>query len=159
MITQPPPAASRPTRVLAVSSPGGHWQQLTSIRGAFEGMDITYITTSKEAAITVAPARLLVVPDCNRDEPIKLFACALMTLRLVRQLRPDVVVTTGAAPGLFAVMAGRVLGARTVWIDSLANSERLSLSGRIAKHFVSLCITQWSHLASPDGPRYYGEIL
>lgn len=145
--------------VLAVSSPGGHWQQLTSIRQALDGMQVTYVTTAGDAAAAVAPAPLVTVTDCNRNEPLKLLRCAWETYRVVRNMRPDVIITTGAAPGLFAVIAGRLCGSRTVWLDSLANSERLSLSGRVASKFVDLCITQWHHLSSPGGPHYFGEIL
>jgi hypothetical protein len=52
-----------------------------------------------------------------------------------------------------------LLGARTIWIDSIANVEELSLSGRrIGKH-AHLWLTQWPHLAAPGGPRYEGSVL
>ena len=70
------------------------------------------------------------------------------------------VVSTGAAPGLIALPIAKLFGARTVWIDSLANCERLSLSGRIARHFSDLWLTQWPHLAgSHAGLRCYGSVL
>jgi hypothetical protein len=46
--------------------------------------------------------------------------------------RPDVVITTGAASGYFAVRIGKFFGARTLFLDSIANAERLSLSARMA---------------------------
>ena len=72
--------------------------------------------------------------------------------------RPDVVVSTGAAPGYLALRCAKLLGARTVWIDSVANVEELSLSGRIASTKADLCLTQWPHLAAgPVG--YEGSVL
>jgi hypothetical protein len=45
-----------------------------------------------------------------------------------------------------------------VWIDSVANVEELSLSGRLASERVDLCLTQWPHLAA--GLVYYkGSVL
>ena len=44
-------------------------------------------------------------------------------LGLLLRHRPDVIVTTGAAPGYFALRFGKLLGARTIWIDSMANAE------------------------------------
>jgi UDP-N-acetylglucosamine:LPS N-acetylglucosamine transferase len=73
--------------------------------------------------------------------------------------RPDVVISTGAAPGLFGILFGRLVGARTIWIDSIANAEKLSLSGRIASRIAHIALTQWPHLAATRRPSYRGSIL
>lgn len=52
--------------------------------------------------------------------------------------RPDIVISTGAAPGFFALLFGKLLGARTIWIDSIANAEQLSVSGQKVKLFADL---------------------
>jgi hypothetical protein len=75
------------------------------------------------------------------------------------RVRPDAVITTGAAPGYFAIRLGRLFGARTVWIDSIANAEEMSLSGQKVRHHADLWLTQWEHLATPDGPQYLGSVL
>jgi hypothetical protein len=73
--------------------------------------------------------------------------------------RPDVVITTGAAPGYFAIRFGNWLRARTIWVDSVANVDELSLSGRKAGPHADLWLTQWAHLAKPGGPRFTGSVL
>jgi UDP-N-acetylglucosamine:LPS N-acetylglucosamine transferase len=83
---------------------------------------------------------------------------AQVFLAVARQ-RPDWVVTTGAAPGYFALVAGKLLGARTIWIDSVANVEELSLAGRKARRWATHWLTQWPQLASPSGPTYLGSVL
>ena len=75
------------------------------------------------------------------------------------RVRPDAVITTGAAPGYFALRLGRLFGARTIWIDSMANAEELSLSGQKARRHADLWLTQWEHLAKPDGPQFLGSVL
>ena len=66
---------------------------------------------------------------------------------IIGRVRPDVILTTGAAPGYFAIRIGKLIGARTMWLDSVANVEQLSLSGeRVGKH-ADLWLTQWPHLA------------
>ena len=72
--------------------------------------------------------------------------------------RPHVVISTGAAPGYLALRAGKLLGARTIWIDSVANVEELSLSGRMSSSVADLCLTQWPHLADGD-VGYAGAVL
>jgi hypothetical protein len=69
------------------------------------------------------------------------------------------VISTGAAPGYFAVRIGKLFGARTIWVDSVANAEELSLSGKEAGRHVDLWLTQWPHLARPEGPHFKGNVL
>jgi hypothetical protein len=80
-------------------------------------------------------------------------------LLLLLRVRPDVVISTGAAPGYFALRLGRILGARTVWVDSVANAEELSMSGRMAGKYADLWLTQWEHLAEKGGPMFKGSVL
>lgn len=68
-------------------------------------------------------------------------------MRILRKVKPVAVFTTGAAPGLTCLMAAKLCGIKTIWIDSVANVEHLSASGRIAHKFVSRVYTQWPDLA------------
>jgi hypothetical protein len=83
----------------------------------------------------------------------------LKLLWILLRERPQVVVTTGSAPGFVALRLARWLGARTLWIDSIANSEEMSFSGSQALRHADLCLTQWEHLARPAGPHYRGAVL
>ncbi|GIW73864.1 MAG: hypothetical protein KatS3mg103_0386 [Phycisphaerales bacterium] len=43
------------------------------------------------------------------------------------------------------------MGARTVWVDSIANVEEMSMTGRLVGPYATLWLTQWPHLAQGDG--------
>jgi len=146
-------------RVLAIASGGGHWQQLMRLRPAFERHDATYVTTDSAYEVDVPGSDIFVVTDANRDKPLKLIRLAFEVLLRMVKIRPDVVISTGAAPGLFAIIFGRCVGARTIWIDSIANAEAVSLSGRVALKFAHVVLTQWPDLARTGGPQYVGSIL
>ena len=146
-------------RVLAIASGGGHWQQLLRLRPAFEKQRAIYMTTDPAFAVDVPGCDMFVVTDANRDKPLKLIRSAFEVLSRVVRVRPDVVISTGAAPGVFGIIFGRMVGARTIWIDSIANAETVSLSGRIALKFAHVVLTQWPHLALPGGPAHQGSIL
>ncbi len=146
-------------RILAVSSAGGHWEQLVAIRECFEGHEVFFANTMPGLSEKSGASPVAVIRDCNRSAPLDAIRSAFDAYRLVKTLRPDVVVTTGAAPGLLALAVGKLFGARGVWIDSVANSERLSLSGQLALKIADLHLTQWEHLASPGGPAYLGSVL
>ena len=147
------------TKVLAIASGGGHWLQLFRLRSAFSESKVTYVTTLPGYRKQVEPDEFHVVRDANRWDKIGLLVQAFQIFRLIAKTRPSVIVTTGASPGYFAIRFGKWLGARTVWIDSIANADELSLSGREAGKHVDLWLTQWSHLARPEGPHYMGAVL
>lgn len=151
---------TRKTRVLAVASGGGHFVELQRMRHAWAHCDIHYLTTRAEYAAELEPgARLHVVNDASRWDKLAVARMALRVLWILVKVRPRVVVSTGAAAGYFALRFGKLLGARTIWVDSIANAEELSMSGRMVRKHADLWLTQWPELASPDGPRYEGNIL
>ena len=145
-------------KLLAVASGGGHWVQLLRLRPAFSGLRVEYISTNAAYAKDVED-RLHTVTDANLWNKLRLLKMFAEVAWIVLKVRPDVVVTTGAAPGFAAIFFGRLLGARTVWIDSIANSEELSNSGKQARRWATAWATQWSHLAAADGPLYWGSVL
>jgi UDP-N-acetylglucosamine:LPS N-acetylglucosamine transferase len=152
-------AEEKPKRVLAVASGGGHWIQLRRLMPAFGDCDIAFLTTLPSYREQVSASRFYVVNDGNMRTKLRLVLMALHVSLVVLWERPDVVISTGAAPGYFAIRAGKLLGARTIWVDSMANAERLSLSGRRVKSHADLWLTQWPHLAAPEGPYFEGAVL
>ncbi len=145
--------------ILAVASAGGHFQQLMRLRPAFEGQRVTYMTTLAGLGAQFGAEPQITVPDCNADTPLAILRCAaLIGARMVR-LRPDVVITTGALPGLIAILCGRMVGARTLWVDSVANAETLSASGRMARRMAHLTLSQWPDVAARTGTSCKGSVL
>jgi len=83
-------------------------------------------------------------------------ACA----RILRRARPDVVLSTGAAAGCMCCFLGKLLGARVVWVDSITNVNRLSLSGWLVRHIADLFLVQWAELTQKyPGVEYVGTIV
>ncbi|MEQ8850305.1 MAG: hypothetical protein RIB32_00820 [Phycisphaerales bacterium] len=149
----------RSKRVLAVSSGGGHWVQLLRLRTAFDGCDVAYATVATSYQADVPGARFYTIPDATRWDKLKLVGLAIRLVWVLARERPDVVVTTGAAPGYLALVLARALRSRTIWVDSIANVEEMSMSGRRARAFADLWLTQWPHLAVAGGPRFAGAVL
>lgn len=159
--------SSNRQRVLAVASSGGHWAQLRLLRSSWKGCDVVYVTTfsgylrefdADEIKESGAP-RIMVVTDANRSKWLHLARQVVEIAVVLLRVRPDVIVTTGATPGYFAIRLGRLLGIKTIWIDSIANSDELSLSGRAIGKYCDVWLTQWEHLARPEGPQFYGSVL
>lgn len=148
-----------PRRVLAVASGGGHWVQLQRIVPAFEGHEVTFVTIDPTYRADVPDERVLIVRDSTRWDRLGMLRLSLQILWVLLRVRPHLVVSTGAAPGCMAIILGRLLGCRTVWLDSIANVEEMSMSGRLVRRFSQLWLTQWPHLASDQGPQFAGRVF
>lgn len=152
------PRDTRP-KVLAVSSGGGHWVQMMRIKHAFENCDVTFVTVHESYRAQVPDRKFYLVNDANRWTKLGLLKAASRLAWIVWKERPDVVISTGAAPGYLALRLGRLMSARTIWLDSIANAEKLSMSGDRIGRYADLWLTQWPHLARPDGPHYTGSVI
>ncbi len=149
-----------PRRLLAVASGGGHWVQLRRIAPAFEGLEVVYASVDPAPPAEMAGCRYHAIRDATRRDRWAFAVLTAQLTRIVLSVRPDVVISTGAAPGLFALALGKTLvRSRTVWIDSIANVERLSASGVQARRVADVWLTQWPHLAAPGGPEHWGAVL
>lgn len=148
-----------PRRVLAIASAGGHWEQLMLLRPAFAAHECLYVTTLAGLPQRAGIAEFRLVRDCNADEKVAMLACAAQLARIMAAFRPHRIVTTGALPGLLALALGRVVGARGLWIDSVANVEELSAAGRMARRIATQHLSQWPHVAKAAGTSFAGRVL
>lgn len=135
-------------KVFAVASIGGHWVQLLRIAKALEKeFDVVYMSTHEKCATMVEGRVYYSMNDFSQWDFYKMFPELLHSIYIICKEKPSIVITTGAAPGLVCLFAAKICGIRTVWIDSIANVEHISFSGRIASKFASRIYTQWPSLA------------
>lgn len=155
-------------RVLGIASSGGHWVQLYRLRPAWDGCAVTYVTndTSYQEKVNRDAAdrgqrepRFHVVVEASRWNVLRIIRLfAELTIIFFRSW-PDVVISTGAAPGCVAIILGRIFGARTVWIESIAHADKASLSAILVRPFADIWLSQWEDLARSDGPQYWGRVI
>lgn len=153
-------------KLVVGASAGGHANELQILlrhaQGAWPAQPVAYVTTMAIAAsaFDTGGCPVHVIGECDRRKPLQAVAVLGRTLRLALRERPDVVVTTGSLPlALFCVWA-KLLGAKVVWIDSVAQIEALSGSGRLMRRVADLCLAQWPAVAARyPGVEYAGEVL
>lgn len=146
-------------RLLALASGGGHWVQLMRLRPAFAEYDVAFVSMFDSYAALVPSSRFYTVPDASRFEVRSFAPVFARALKIIAKERPHAIVTTGSAPMLAFILLGRLTGRRTLWIDSIANSERMSSSGRLAKKLAHKVISQWPEVAEKEGVEYWGCVV
>lgn len=146
-------------KILAVSSIGGHWIQLLRLMPAFEGAEVEFMTTKQNFSTMVEGKKFYTISDGSRWNKYGLVKSFFSIVSIVRSSKPDVIITTGAAPGLMAIFVGRLFGVKTIWVDSIANCEKISMSGKIATKMADIVYTQWQHLEEENKVKYRGNVL
>ena len=148
-------------RICFVASAGGHLTQLLKIVQPVAGHETFVITTSEAVRENLQRfGAVYVVGECNRQHGGRVIRVFVRCLGILRRTRPDVIVSTGAAAGCICCFLGKLMGARVVWVDSITNVERLSLSGRMVRWIADLFLVQWPELARKyRGTEYVGTLV
>ena len=150
-----------PVKICLVASAGGHLSQLLKIAQVVEGYEAFVVTTSDAVRKNLTQfGQVHVVGECNRQHRLQVVKVFLRCWRILRRERPDVVLSTGAAPGCLCCFLGKLGGAKIVWVDSITNVGRLSLSGWLVRYIADLFIVQWAELAQKyRGAEYVGTVV
>lgn len=147
-------------KILAVASGGGHWIQMLRLQPVFGDLDVAFVSVQPTYAEDVPNRRFYTVRDVTRWDRWGVVVLIAQILTILVKERPNVVITTGSGPGMITLaLAKLLLRSKTLWIDSIANCEKMSTSGRRARRFADVWLTQWPQLRREDGPEFWGAVL
>ncbi len=149
------------TKVCLAVSAGGHASQLMRLEQCWKDLPCFSITTSRAMEKPLARyGPVYIVDESNRERPLKVLSALARCVQIVLKEKPALVISTGAAVGCLAAFVAKLTGARVIWVDSIANVERLSLSGRMIRPFADLVLTQWPEVAQKyKSVEYVGYIV
>ena len=157
------PPASRhraPERILPVCSPGGHLLQLLSLEPAYRGLEQTWVTLKAADSEYLLAGREVVFASGPTNRSVaKALANLRLAWRVIRERDPDVVLSTGAALSVPFFLAGKLLGRRVVYVESLTRTRRLSLSGRLVYPLADAFFVQWPTTTKLRRARFAGSVL
>lgn len=148
-------------RICLAASAGGHLSQLLKIESSWERYETFCITTSDIVGEKLQKyGKVYVVGECNRQHLLRVLIVLIACSKAILREKPNVVISTGAAVGCITCFMGKVLGAKIVWIDSITNVEKISLSGRLVRYIADLFLIQWPELARQyNDVEYIGQVI
>ena len=150
-------------KVLFISSTGGHLNELLQLSPLFEKYD-SYIITEKDKANEnlkqTYGERLYFLPYGTRAKLFTyifkyLFLC-FKTLYLYAKIRPKVIVTTGTHTAGPICTLGKIFGSKIVYIETFANTNRKTATGRLLYPIADLFIVQWEEMLKIYPKAVYG---
>lgn len=148
-------------KVLLVCSPGGHLQQMLALRPAWEDMERSWVTLAgPDVEYLLREERVVLAHGPTNRSVLNLLRNLRVAWRVLRDERPDAVLSTGAGPAVPFFLVGRLLGVRLVYVESVTRTESISLSGRLVYPLASRFFAQWPAAAERlRRAEYAGSVL
>jgi UDP-N-acetylglucosamine:LPS N-acetylglucosamine transferase len=141
-------------KICFMASGGGHFQELCGLADLAERYDHFLISTDVNKALAHAsPFRRTYQTDevgqgLWKKSPTKILGTFWQILRILRREKPDLVISTGAGIAMPGFLAARMLGIRTIYIESYARVESLSLAGKVCYRIADRFLVQHACLTS-----------
>jgi len=136
-------------KVLFISSCGGHLVELLKLEPMFKDYD-SYIITEKTKGNSKLKDKyknkisFLVygTKDHMLVYPFKLLYNSFKSLFLYIKIRPKYIVTTGAHTAGPICVIGKIFGSKIIYIETFANMNKKTITGKIIYNFADLFIVQ-----------------
>lgn len=147
--------------LLLVASSGGHLLQLVALRPAWEPFSRVWVSfDAPDARSLLAEEQVVHAYSPTNRNVINLLRNLVLAVRVVAQVRPRVMVTTGAGVAVPFGVVARLFGSRLVYVESMTRIERPSLTYRLIRPFVTRTYVQWAELeAAVPGARHLGTVF
>ena len=148
-------------KVLFISSTGGHFNELMQLKPMFEKYDYHIITdkTNKDL-VQQYEKKIYFLPYGTRSKIfsyiIKYFYLCMKTVFLYFKLRPKYIVTTGTHTAGPMCYLGKLFGSKIIYIETFANSNTKTVTGRLIYPIADLFIVQWKEMLKLYPKAVYG---
>ena len=140
-------------KVLFISSTGGHLDELMQLSPLFEKYDYRIITEKDKAIEHLKKQygkKIYFLPYGTRAKIFSyifkyLYLC-LKTIYLYFKIRPKVIVTTGTHTAGPMCYLGKIFGSKIIYIETFANINRKTATGKLIYPIADLFIVQWEEM-------------
>ena len=150
-------------KVLFISSTGGHLNELLQLSSLFEKYDYHIITEKDKTNAYLEDqyeGRVSYLPYGTRSHFItyifKYLYLIIKTLFLYIKIRPQVIVTTGTHTAGPMCYLGKLFGSKIIYIETYANINRKTATGRLIYPIADLFIVQWEEMLKIYPKAVYG---
>lgn len=154
-------SAARTLKIAVAASPGGHLVQVKQLAPLYQKYDYFYFTFKGAVADNLGKSeKVYAIWNIVRHNPLTWLSGFFHSLLIAVKERPDVVITTGAGVVFFFCLFCKMLGAKLIFIESMAKVNRPTLTARLLYPFSDLFFVQWPQLLSffPKA-KYVGRLI
>ena len=150
-------------RVMFISSMGGHLTELMQLKNIFKNYDYIIITEKHKSTVGLKSrykSKIDYLKAGNKDHMLKYIFIIpyniIKSLKLFLKFKPDVIVTTGAHTSVMMCYIAKIFRKKVIYIESFANVETKTLSGRLVYPISDIFIVQWHSMLKLYPKAIYG---
>ncbi|HYW73830.1 MAG TPA: PssD/Cps14F family polysaccharide biosynthesis glycosyltransferase [Pyrinomonadaceae bacterium] len=132
-------------KICIVSSCGGHLTEVRTLRSAYEQAEHFYVINQRVALPSDMTDNTYFISHSERD--LRFFVNLWEAWRILRREQPQVILSTGAGPCVPFALVGKLLGIRSIFVETFARVKEPSMSGRIMYRIADRFFYQWQSLA------------
>jgi beta-1,4-N-acetylglucosaminyltransferase len=136
-------------KIMLVCSSGGHLYAMSQLEAFWINYQRVWVTFPYSSARASLQDERVVWAwgPTNRNLPnfLKNF---ILAMKVLPQEKPDLIISTGAGVAVPFLIIGKILGARTIFVESITRVEQLSLSARMVLPFLDTLYVHWPKLRS-----------
>ncbi len=140
-------------KVMFISSTGGHLNELLQLAPLFEKYDYTIVTEkdkTNEKLKEKYKNKVYYLPYGTRSHLltyiIKYIYLCIKTVYIYFKIRPKVIVTTGTNTAGPMCYLGKIFGSKIIYIETFANTNKKTATGRLVYPIADLFIVQWEEM-------------
>lgn len=150
----------RPQRILLVACSGGHLLQMMALKPAWQDLERRWVTLeAADSKYLLDPGEVVFAHSPVARNIPNFFRNLALARRIICEYRPDVILSTGAALAVPFFVMGRLLGVRTVYVESFTRVNRPSLTGRLVYPLASVFFVQWPSSFRRRRTLYAGSVV
>ncbi len=150
-------------KVLFISSTGGHLSEMMMLNDLFKKYDYHIITEKTKTTKNLKDKyheRINYLIYGTKDHPFsypfKLLVNCFKSVYFYFKIRPDFIVTTGAHTAGPMCCLGKIFGSRIIYIETFANMNTKTITGKLIYKFADLFIVQWKSMLKLYPKATYG---
>lgn len=135
-------------KVCVPTSSGGHLTHMRMLMPVIDqAADRFWVTFDKEDANTALAGERVYHCFFPTNRNLKnAVRNTLLAVRVLRKERPDLVVSSGAAVAVPFFLVGKLLGAKTVYVEVFDRADAPTLTGRLVRRVTDLFVVQWPEM-------------
>ncbi|WP_330363587.1 MULTISPECIES: PssD/Cps14F family polysaccharide biosynthesis glycosyltransferase [unclassified Butyrivibrio] len=134
-------------KICLVGSSGGHLAHLYMLKKYWQDKDRFWVTFDKEDARSLLEGEKIYPAYYPSNRSIK--ALIINTFRAIRILfkeRPTLIITSGAAPAIPFFWIGKLIGAKTVYIEVFDRIDAPTIAGRLCYPVTDKFFVEWEEM-------------
>ncbi len=155
------------TRMLFISSTGGHLTELMQLSPMFEHCDYRIITENNPSNLTLQEKygkdRVAFVPYGSKSQPLTyafhFSANILKSIYYFFKWKPDVIITTGTHTAVPMCKLAHWRKKKIIWIETIANATTPTMAGKMIYPIADLFIVQWESMLEVYPNAVYGGFI